>query len=93
MEECRIVETLLQKIDECVDLFLAQPEPRESRTARIGEERRQVLDFARTLATCKRGGTPGESLIRFGGAINAADLAIMADAIEEGCEQVNPDEW
>ena len=57
------------------------------------EERRQVLDFARTLATCKRGGTPGESLIRFGGAINAADLAIMAEAIEEGCEQVNPDEW
>lgn len=57
------------------------------------EERRQVLDFARTLATCKRSGTPGESLIRFGGAINAADLAIMADAIEEGCEQVNPDEW
>ncbi|MCH7916274.1 MAG: hypothetical protein IH856_25095, partial [Deltaproteobacteria bacterium] len=54
---------------------------------------RQVLDFARTLATCKRGGTPGESLIRFGGAINAADLAIMAEAIEEGCEQVNPDEW
>lgn len=57
------------------------------------EERRQVLDFARTLATSKRGGTPGESLIRFGGAINAADLAIMAEAIEEGCEQVNPDEW
>ncbi len=57
------------------------------------EERRQVLDFARTLATCKRGGTPGESLIRFGGAINAADLAIMAEAIEEGCDQVNPDEW
>ena len=57
------------------------------------EERRQVLDFARTLATCKRGGTPGESLIRFGGAINAADLAIMAEAIEEGCEQVSPDEW
>ena len=57
------------------------------------EEQRQVLDFARTLATCKRGGTPGESLIRFGGAIDAADLAIIAEAIEEGCEQVNPDEW
>ena len=57
------------------------------------EEQRQVLDFARRLATCKRGGTPGESLIRFGGAIDAADLAIIAEAIEEGCEQVNPDEW
>jgi hypothetical protein len=57
------------------------------------EEQRQVLDFARRLAACKKGGTTGESLIRFGGAIDAADLAIMAKAIEEGCEQVNPDEW
>lgn len=57
------------------------------------EEQRRVLDFARTLATCKQCGTPGKSLIRFGGAIDAADLAIMAEAIEEGCEQINPDEW
>jgi len=57
------------------------------------EEQRQVLDFARTLATCKRSGTLGESLIRFGGTIDATDLAIIAEAIEEGCEQVNPDEW
>ena len=57
------------------------------------EEQRQVLDYARALATCKRCGTPGESLVRFGGTIDAADLAIMAQAIKEGCEQVNPDEW
>ena len=57
------------------------------------EEQRQVLDFARRLATCKKGGTPGESLRRFGGAIDSADLAIIAEAIEEGCEQVNPDDW
>ena len=57
------------------------------------EEQRRVLDFARTLAPFKRRGTPGESLLRFGGAIEAADLAIIAQAIEEGCEPVNPDEW
>ena len=57
------------------------------------EEQRQVLDFARTLATCKKCGTPGESLVRFGGVIDAADLAIITETIEEGCEQVNPDEW
>ena len=57
------------------------------------EEQRQVLEFVRTLATCKRRGTPGESLIRFGGVIDAADLAIIAETIKEGCEQVNPDEW
>ena len=57
------------------------------------QEQRQVLDFARTLATGRKCGTPGESLIRFGGVINVADLVIIAEAIEEGCEQVNPDEW
>ena len=57
------------------------------------EEQRQVLEFVRTLATCKSRGTPGESLIRFGGVIDAADLAIIAETINEGCEQVNPDEW
>lgn len=55
------------------------------------EEQRRVLEFARTLVTCKRGGTPGESLIRFGGAIEAEDPAVIAETIEEGCEQINPD--
>ncbi len=57
------------------------------------EEQRQVLDFARTLANSRRCGTSGESLLRFGGAISATDLEIIAEAIQEGCEQVNPDEW
>lgn len=50
------------------------------------EEQRRVLDFARTLATCKKSGTPGEALIRFGGVIDATDLATITEAIEEGCE-------
>ena len=57
------------------------------------EEQRQVLDFIRTLASCKRFGTPGKALLRFGGVIDATDLAIIAETIEEGCEQVNLDEW
>jgi hypothetical protein len=57
------------------------------------DEQRQVLDLARTLASGGRCGTPGASLLGFGGVIDAADLEIMAEVIQEGCEQVNPDEW
>ena len=56
-------------------------------------EQRQVLDFARTLSNNRRRGLPGEKLLRFSGAISADDLALMAAAIDEGCEQVNSDEW
>lgn len=57
------------------------------------EKQRQVLDFARTLAAKQHPSTSGRSLMRFAGAIPTEDLAVMASAIEEGCEQVNPDDW
>ena len=57
------------------------------------EQQRQVLDFARALVLAKTRGVPGQSLLRFVGAIDAEDLTTMAQAIEEGCERVNLDEW
>ncbi len=57
------------------------------------EQQRQVLDFARALAIKKIHGMPGHALRRFGGAISKEDLALVARAIEEGCEQITPDEW
>mgnify|MGYP001565059199 CR=1 FL=1 len=57
------------------------------------DKQRQVLNFARTLATEKSRGVSGKVLTRFGGTIAKDDLAVIARAIEEGCEQVNPDEW
>ena len=57
------------------------------------EQQRQVLDFARTLRDTISTGKPGNALLRFAGAIENADLLMMAQAIEEGCEQVNQDEW
>ncbi len=57
------------------------------------DQQQQVLDFARALAAKKRGATGGRVLSRFGGAITKEDLKVIAEAIEEGCEQVNPDEW
>ena len=53
--------------------------------------RRKVLDFARTLTS--PAGTPGRDLTHFIGAIDPADLHIMSQAIEEGCEKIEPNAW
>ena len=56
-------------------------------------QQRQVLNFARTLATTTARDVAGQVLTRFAGTIAQDDLAMISQAIEEGCEQVNPDEW
>jgi hypothetical protein len=56
-------------------------------------QQQQVLDYVRTLSTRKLQGTPGIALLRFAGAIDAQDLQVMAQAIEEGCEQVDAHDW
>jgi hypothetical protein len=52
-----------------------------------------VLEYTRELGEPPRHGTPGAALLRFAGSIPPADLREMAEAIEEGCEQVDPDGW
>lgn len=56
-------------------------------------QQRQVLDFARALATKKRQIATGRALSQFAGTIAKEDLALIAEAIDEGCEQVNLNEW
>ena len=53
----------------------------------------QVLQFARMLGQVRIQGTPGQKLLKFAGSIQSDDLALMQNAIEEGCEQVDLDEW
>ncbi|EKV03389.1 hypothetical protein Lepto7375DRAFT_5686 [Leptolyngbya sp. PCC 7375] len=53
----------------------------------------QVLQFARILGQVRIQGTPGHKLLKFAGSIQSDDLTLMQDAIEEGCEQVDLDEW
>ncbi|MBI1296083.1 hypothetical protein GC175_14110 [bacterium] len=53
----------------------------------------QVLVYVRALDTSYRHGVPGRELLRFAGAIAKEDLAQMSQAIEEGCEQVDLNEW
>ncbi|MBM3495815.1 MAG: hypothetical protein FJX72_16045 [Armatimonadetes bacterium] len=57
------------------------------------DERRQVLDFARALASRPPRGTPGWALRRFAGGIPKADLELISAEIQAACEQVNRDEW
>ena len=56
-------------------------------------KQQQVLQFARALAAAEPEGVPGKELLRFAGAIEHDDLQRIAQAIEEGCERVNLDEW
>ena len=57
------------------------------------EEQRRVLDFARALGQSKPAGVSWEEISRFAGAIDKDDLQRMADAIERGCERIDPNEW
>ncbi len=53
---------------------------------------RQVLLFVDALQVSSMRGTPGQELLKFVGTIPAEDLAIMRQAIDEGCEQINSKE-
>jgi len=66
----------------------------QQRLSRLGPaEKQQVLEYTRALGEPPLRGTPGEALLRFAGSIPPEDLREMADAIEAGCEQVDPDGW
>jgi hypothetical protein len=54
---------------------------------------RQVLDFIHALQLTSQTGISGKQLLRFAGSIPAEDLAQMRQAIEDGCEQVDSNEW
>ena len=53
----------------------------------------RVLEFTRALATSIPHGVPGQQLLRFAGSIPFDDLQLMRQAIEEGCERVDENEW
>jgi hypothetical protein len=57
------------------------------------EQQHRVLDFARRLAGTSPAGRSGRELLNFAGTIPISDLNMMSQAIEEGCEQVNLNEW
>jgi hypothetical protein len=56
------------------------------------DQQAEVISFLRAL----RGtpvGTPGRELLQFAGTISPEDLKLMEEAIEQGCGQVDLNEW
>jgi len=54
---------------------------------------REVLAFVEALQKVARRGVPGRQLLEFAGAIPLDDVELMRQAIEDGCEQVDVNEW
>ncbi|MCL4505206.1 MAG: hypothetical protein M1140_04160 [Chloroflexi bacterium] len=57
------------------------------------ELQRRVLEFTRALVLSTPHGVPGRHLLRFAGSIPPADVNVMRDTIEQGCERVDANEW
>ncbi len=57
------------------------------------EQQRSVLRFAYGISGTLGAGKPGCELISFAGSLAVDEADRMEKAIEEGCEQVNDDEW
>lgn len=55
--------------------------------------RGQELTFRVEEAGTTSNGTPGTSLLHFAGTIDPAEIEVITQAINEGCEQVRADEW
>lgn len=53
----------------------------------------RVFEFTRALAISTSQGIPGQQLLHFAGAISSEDAQQMREAIEQGYEQVDANEW
>lgn len=57
------------------------------------ELQRRVLEFTRALTQPRPRGVPGKQLLRFSGTISPDDADQMREAIKQGCERVDANEW
>lgn len=53
----------------------------------------RVWEYTRTLTQSTPQGISGAQLLRFAGFIPREDVRVMKETIEEGCEQVDGNEW
>lgn len=54
---------------------------------------RKVVAYAHSLSQARPQGTPGKQLLKFAGILSPEEAKAMMDAIEEGCERIDPNEW
>jgi hypothetical protein len=68
-------------------------ELREQSSVLRPEQRRQVLEYARSLSEGARRGVPGEVLLRFAGTLSNEEAEAFKAAVEEGCASVDTNDW
>lgn len=57
------------------------------------EQQLKAAEFVHSLVSSLPKGTAGHNLLRFSGVIDDTSAKEMMEAIEEGCGQVDLDEW
>ncbi len=57
------------------------------------DQQERILDYARTLSEGAPRAVPGRDILAFAGTIQPDELRLMARAIDENCERVDPSEW
>jgi len=53
--------------------------------------KKKLLEFLESLVSDPK--TKKQNLLRFAGSIDQADLTLMQQAIAEGCEKIDGNEW
>ena len=56
------------------------------------DQQQRLTEEARGLARVRRG-VPGSQLMHLAGILDPADAAEMMQAIEDGCEKIDPHGW
>ncbi|HEY0781053.1 MAG TPA: hypothetical protein VGE98_01255 [Thermoanaerobaculia bacterium] len=56
-------------------------------------EQARAAELVHELVAPTPRGIPGRELLRFSGTFDSQALREMSEAIEEGCERVDPDGW
>ena len=54
---------------------------------------RKVVNYAHSLAQPRPRGTPAKQLLKYAGILSPEEAKAMMDAIEEGCERIETNEW
>ncbi len=57
------------------------------------ELQQRVLDFADALTASSPRGVSGKDLLPCAGVLSEDDAREISEAIQSGCEQVNPNDW
>lgn len=56
-------------------------------------QQRQVVDFARALASARARGVAGQKLLQFAGTVDPTELQAMSQAIADDCDKVDVHGW